>query len=101
MARRVAYLTFQPSVYSTGVRFPSRGLTAAGVYRDAAEEDEEYGFIVSGPLLLGTWALKKAGMAAAEAKMKDVVKEFWWAYGLMGLGVYYGMKKYKERQDLT
>jgi|LWDU01.1.fsa_nt_gi hypothetical protein len=75
MARRVAYLTFQPSTYSTGLAFPDAGLPA----------QEEYGFLP----LIAAWFLKeKMEEKAAESITLVMLKKYWWV-GLLIVPVAY------------
>jgi hypothetical protein len=75
VARRSLRRTFRPSAYTTGVtlRTPHDGIEGA-----------EYGFIVSGPVILSAWALKKAGVVdeTTAGAVGQVIKTYWWAFAL-------------------
>ena len=88
MPRRVAYLTFEPSTYSTGLAFPGQGLPPQEVYGSA--EGEEYGFITTGPLLLASHLLADEEEKKAKTAL---IKKYWWVALLVAPLAYVAINK--------
>lgn len=82
-SRRTAYLTFQPSAYSSGMQFPASGMQPMTPKSYANPEDEQYGFL--GPIV---WWYFSGGDGPGA-----VVREYWWLIALSVPVLYYGINK--------
>ena len=87
-SRRTAYLTFQPSAYSSGMRFPASGMQPMTPESYANPEDEQYGFL--GPIV--GWYFSR-GQDEDEDGPGAVVREYWWLIALSVPVLYYGINK--------